>query len=92
MTEARKKRFDFATYRQDVLGFYVKTGSKISEIKQASDIAGLKIIVGSGTNQEKVLLAWNEANEKAGIKPALLQYFDDQAAAQLAIRSGRSDA
>lgn len=56
------------------------------------DIAGLKIIVGSGTNQEKVLLVWNEANEKAGIKPALLQYFDDQAAAQLAIRSGRSDA
>ncbi|RMM60870.1 Amino acid ABC transporter periplasmic amino acid-binding protein [Pseudomonas savastanoi pv. glycinea] len=92
VTEARKKRFDFATYRQDVLGFYVKTNSKISEIKQASDIAGLKIIVGSGTNQEKVLLAWNEANEKAGIKPALLQYFDDQAAAQLAIQSGRSDA
>ncbi|KPY40582.1 Periplasmic binding protein [Pseudomonas savastanoi pv. retacarpa] len=65
VTEARKKRFDFATYRQDVLGFYVKTNSKISEIKQASDIAGLKIIVGSGTNQEKVLLVWNEANEKA---------------------------
>ncbi|RMT71831.1 Amino acid ABC transporter, periplasmic amino acid-binding protein [Pseudomonas savastanoi pv. nerii] len=92
VTEARKKRFDFATYRQDVLGFYVKTNSKISEIKQASDIAALKIIVGSGTNQEKVLLVWNEANEKAGIKPALLQYFDDQAAAQLAIQSGRSDA
>lgn len=92
VTEARKKRFDFATYRQDVLGFYVKTTSKISEIKQAADIAGLKIIVGSGTNQEKVLLAWNEANEKAGLKPALLQYFDDQAAAQLAVQSGRSDA
>ncbi|XMB50761.1 ABC transporter substrate-binding protein [Pseudomonas fluorescens] len=92
VTEARKKRFDFATYRQDVLGFYVKSTSKISEIKQAADIAGLKIIVGSGTNQEKVLLAWNEANEKAGLKPALLQYFDDQAAAQLAVQSGRSDA
>jgi polar amino acid transport system substrate-binding protein len=92
VTEARKKRFDFATYRQDVLGFYVKSTSKISEIKQAADIAGLKIIVGSGTNQEKVLLAWNEANEKEGRKPALLQYFDDQAAAQLAVQSGRSDA
>ena len=87
-----QKRFDFATYRQDVLGFYVKSTSKINEIKQAADIAGLKIIVGSGTNQEKVLLAWNEANEKAGLKPALLQYFDDQAAAQLAVQSGRSDA
>lgn len=85
-------RFACMAQMKAMLGFYVKTGSKISEIKQASDIAGLKIIVGSGTNQEKVLLVWNEANEKAGIKPALLQYFDDQAAAQLAIRSGRSDA
>ncbi|MBX8515406.1 ABC transporter substrate-binding protein [Pseudomonas cichorii] len=92
VTEARKKRFDFATYRQDVLGFYVKANSKITSIKQASDIAGLKIIVGSGTNQEKVLLAWNEENEKAGIKPALLQYYDDVAAAQLAVQSGRVDA
>lgn len=92
VTEARKKRFDFATYRQDVLGFYVKTSSKISKIQQASDIAGLKIIVDSGTNQEKVLLAWNDANEKAGLQPALLQYFDDKAAAQLAVQSGRSDA
>ncbi|WP_164708774.1 transporter substrate-binding domain-containing protein, partial [Pseudomonas viridiflava] len=85
VTEARKKRFDFATYRQDVLGFYVKSTSPITEIKEAKDIAGLKIIVGSGTNQEKVLLAWNEANEKAGIAPAILQYFDDKAAAQLAV-------
>lgn len=92
VTEARKKRFDFATYRQDVLGFYVKKTSKIQEIKEARDIAGLKIIVGSGTNQEKVLLAWNEANEKAGIKPALLQYYDDNASAQLAVQSGRADA
>ncbi|WP_163021765.1 ABC transporter substrate-binding protein, partial [Pseudomonas viridiflava] len=92
VTEARKKRFDFATYRQDVLGFYVKSTSPITEIKEAKDIAGLKIIVGSGTNQEKVLLAWNEANEKAGIVPAILQYFDDKAAAQLAVQSRRSDA
>lgn len=92
VTEARKKRFDFATYRRDVVGFYVKSSSKIQAINEAKDIAGLKIIVGSGTNQEKVLLAWNEANEKAGIKPALLQYYDDNASAQLAVQSGRADA
>ena len=69
VTEARKKRFDFATYRQDVLGFYVKSTSTITEIKQAADIAGLKIIVGSGTNQEKVLLAWNDENVKKGLQP-----------------------
>ncbi|WP_249673851.1 ABC transporter substrate-binding protein [Pseudomonas abieticivorans] len=92
VTEARKQRFDFATYRQDVLGFYVKSSNAISEIKQAKDIAGLKIIVGAGTNQEKVLLAWNEANEKAGIAPATLAYYDDQAASTLALQSGRVDA
>jgi len=92
VTESRKKRFDFATYRQDVLGFYVKDSSRLTSIKEAKDVAGLKIIVGSGTNQEKVLLAWNEANEKAGLEPATLMYFDDQAAATLAVQSGRVDA
>jgi polar amino acid transport system substrate-binding protein len=92
VTESRKKRFDFATYRQDVLGFYVKSTSKITSLKEAKDIVGLKIIVGSGTNQEKVLLAWNETNEAAGLKPATLLYYDDQASAQLAVKSGRADA
>ncbi|WP_397449028.1 ABC transporter substrate-binding protein [Pseudomonas sp. NA-150] len=92
VTESRKKRFDFATYRQDVLGFYVKSTSTISSIKSADDIPGLRIIVGSGTNQEKVLLAWNASNEAAGRKPATLLYYDDNAAAQLAVKSGRVDA
>ncbi len=91
VTESRKKRFDFATYRQDVLGFYVKDNNPVTSIKEAKDIAGLKVIVGSGTNQEKVLLAWNEANEKAGVEPATLVYYDDQAAATLALQSGRAD-
>ncbi|EIK95454.1 ABC transporter substrate-binding protein [Pseudomonas sp. M47T1] len=92
VTESRKKRFDFATYRQDVLGFYVKSGSSIASIKEAKDVAGLKVVVGSGTNQEKVLLAWSEANEKAGLEPTTPVYLDDQAAATLAVQSGRVDA
>ena len=92
VTESRKKRFDFATYRQDVLGFYVKDSNPITAIKEAKDVAGLKVVVGSGTNQEKVLLAWNEANEKAGLEPATLVYYDDGAAATLALQSGRVDA
>lgn len=51
VTKARKEKFDFATYRKDSLGFYVKTGSKLTKIEQAKDIAGLRIIVGSGTNR-----------------------------------------
>jgi polar amino acid transport system substrate-binding protein len=92
VTEERKELYDFASYRQDLLGFYVKADSAIDSITEAADISGLKIIVGSGTNQEQVLLAWNEELEASGEPPAELQYFDDTAAATLAIQSGRADA
>jgi polar amino acid transport system substrate-binding protein len=92
VTEERKELYDFASYRVDLLGFYVKSDSDISSIKEAKDISGLTIIVGSGTNQEKILLAWNEELTAAGKKPAELVYYDDTAAANLAIQSGRADA
>jgi len=92
VTEERKELFDFATYRQDVLGFYVKSDNKITSIKEAKDVAGLKIIVGSGTNQEKILVAWDQENKKKGLKPVDFQYYDDDAAGDLAIQSGRADA
>ncbi|MGX2009578.1 transporter substrate-binding domain-containing protein, partial [Enterobacter asburiae] len=47
VTKERKEKFDFATYRKDSLGFYVKSTSPLSKIDQAEDIAGLRIIVGS---------------------------------------------
>ncbi|UOQ90485.1 ABC transporter substrate-binding protein [Agromyces endophyticus] len=92
VTEERKELFDFASYRQDLLGFYVQADSDIDEISEPADVAGLKIVVGSGTNQEKILLAWNEELEADGEKPAELVYYDDQAAADLALSSGRVDA
>ncbi|PII53391.1 ABC transporter substrate-binding protein [Serratia sp. OLCL1] len=92
VTKERKTRFDFATYRIDSLGFYVKTGGKIATIKQPADIAGLKIIVGSGTNQEAILLAWDKQNRQQGLKPFQPIYVTDDAAATLAIQSGRADA
>lgn len=92
VTEERKELYDFASYREDLLGFYVKSDSDIDSIKDSSDIAGLKIIVGSGTNQEQVLLRWNEELEAADETPAELLYYDDTAAATLAIQSGRADA
>ncbi len=69
MTRERKEKFDFATYRKDSLGFYVKSTSPITSLQKAEDIAGLRIIVGSGTNQEAILLAWNAQNVKKGLKP-----------------------
>ncbi|GAA1836946.1 ABC transporter substrate-binding protein [Agromyces salentinus] len=92
VTEERKELYDFASYRQDLLGFYVQAESDIDAIEGAEDISGLKIVVGSGTNQEKILLAWNLELEEAGEAPAELVYYDDQAASDLALSSGRVDA
>jgi polar amino acid transport system substrate-binding protein len=92
VTEERKDLYDFASYREDLLGFYVKADSEIEEIAEAKDVAGLKVVVGSGTNQEKILQTWDEENIKAGLDPVEYQYFDDDAAATLAVQSGRADA
>lgn len=92
VTEERKDVYDFATYRQDLLGFYVKSDSAITEISEAKDVAGLRIVVGSGTNQEKILQGWDEENTANGLKAVEFQYFDDDAAATLAVQSGRADA
>ncbi|MGP5496800.1 ABC transporter substrate-binding protein [Corynebacterium flavescens] len=92
VTEERLDIFDIATYRVDLLGFYVQKDNEIEKIESAEDISGLKIVVGSGTNQEEVLLRWNEELEAEEEKPAELVYYDDQAAAQLALQSGRVDA
>ena len=92
VTKERKEKFDFATYRQDSLGFYVKSTSKITSLKKAEDIAGLRIIVGSGTNQEAILLAWDEANQKKGLKPFTPVCEKDDAAQTLALQAGRENA
>ncbi len=91
VTEQRKEKFDFSTYRKDLLGFYVKKDNEI-QIREPRDVAGLKIIVGSGTNQEQILLRWNEQNVKAGLKPAEVQYYDDDVVLYLALETGRADA
>lgn len=92
VTEERKDLYDFASYREDLLGFYVKSDSAIDEISQAKDVAGLSIVVSSGTNQEKILQAWDAENIAAGLDPVDFQYFDDDASATLAVQSGRVDA
>lgn len=91
VTEQRKEKFDFSTYRQGLHGIYVKSDSKITSIKEPKDAAGLRIIAGAGTNQERILLEWNKENVAAGLKPLELQYYDDDAASLLALASGRAD-
>ena len=91
VNKARLELFDFATYRQGVMAFTTAPDSTLS-FKDPKDIAGHTIAVGSGTNQERILLDWNEQNEAAGLKPASLQYFANDADVQLALQSGRIEA
>ncbi|MDD2546634.1 MAG: ABC transporter substrate-binding protein [Burkholderiaceae bacterium] len=92
VTEQRKEKFDFSTYRLGLHGFYVKAHSKITAIKEPRDVAGLRVITGSGTNQERILLEWDRQNVAAGLKPVEVQYYDDESARSLALASGRADA
>ncbi|WP_168790518.1 ABC transporter substrate-binding protein [Paraburkholderia aromaticivorans] len=92
VTEQRKEKFDFSTYRRDVLGFYVASSSPIKAIREPKDVAGLRVITDSGTNQEKILLAWDKENIAHGLKPVQIQYYDDIAVRDVALRSGRADA
>ncbi|APG95109.1 ABC transporter substrate-binding protein [Sinorhizobium americanum] len=91
VTEQRKEKFDFSSYRQGLHGFFVKADSAITSIGEPKDAAGLRIIVGAGTNQERILLKWSEENVANGRKSIELQYYDDEAASLLALASGRAD-
>ncbi|MFD1251799.1 Cystine-binding periplasmic protein precursor [Devosia equisanguinis] len=91
VTEERKEKYDFSSYRKGVHGFYVKADSPITAIAEPKDIAGLRVITASGTNQERITLEWDRLNREAGLAPVEIQYYDDDAAASLAIASGRAD-
>ena len=91
VTEQRKDKFDFSTYRRDVLGFYVPKHSTILSIREPKDVAGLRVITDSGTNQEKILLEWNKQNIAHGLKPVQISYYDDVAVREVALQSGRAD-
>ena len=92
VTEKRKQKVDFTTYRLGLHGFYVRDDSPIKSISEPRDIAGLRLITGSGTIQERILLEWNRRNVANGLKGATLQYYDDRASERLALLSGRADA
>ncbi len=92
VTEKRKQKFDFTTYRLGLHAFYVASNSPIRAIREPKDVAGLRLVTGSGTIQERILLEWSQQNVAQGLKPVTFQYFDDQSAAVLALQSGRADA
>ncbi|WP_112491848.1 ABC transporter substrate-binding protein [Streptomyces bacillaris] len=91
VTEERKEKYDFATYRLDNVAFEIKKGGGW-KVKGPEDVAGKTVSVASGTNQEKILVAWSEENVKAGRKPVDIKYFQNESDYYLALQSGRIDA
>jgi polar amino acid transport system substrate-binding protein len=91
-TEERKEKYDFASYRQDNLGFEVLKSNPWNFAGNYENLSGKTVAVGSGTNQEKILLEWSKklkAEGKPGITP---KYYQDNNATLLALDSGRIDA
>lgn len=91
VTEERKKKFDFSSYRYDLLGIYTRTGGPIQKIDKPADVAGLKVALGASTNQDQILRQWDKQNLAAGLKPVEYQYFDDAMVGHLAVITGRAD-
>ncbi|WMJ68945.1 ABC transporter substrate-binding protein [Stenotrophomonas sp. 24(2023)] len=91
VTEERKKKFDFSSYRFDLLGIYTRTDGPIQKIEKPADVAGLKVVLGASTNQDQILRQWDRQNIAAGLKPVEYQYFDDAVVGRLAVITGRAD-
>jgi polar amino acid transport system substrate-binding protein len=91
VTEERKDKYDFATYRVDTVAFEGRTDGTVQKVEKPADVAGLTIGVGPGTNQEQILLRWDEQNRAAGLAPVNIQYYQNQGDFYLALESGRLD-
>jgi polar amino acid transport system substrate-binding protein len=91
VTEERKKKFDFSSYRFDLLGIYTRTDGPLQKIERPADVAGLKVVLGASTNQDQILRQWDRQNIAAGLKPVEYQYFDDAVVGRLAVITGRAD-
>ncbi|WP_439691377.1 transporter substrate-binding domain-containing protein [Curtobacterium sp. SP.BCo] len=90
VTEQRKEKYDFASYRQDNLALQVKQGSTLRFDGDPSVLAGKTIATDSGTNQEKILLGWKKDLEEKG-ETITVKYYPDANAKLLAVQSGKVD-
>jgi polar amino acid transport system substrate-binding protein len=91
VTEERKEKYDFATYRLDTLALETQKDTDWT-VNGRQDLAGKIIAVGSGTNQEKILVDWNDANVAEGLEPIDIKYYQNATDYYLALSSKRIDA
>ncbi|MBB5912110.1 polar amino acid transport system substrate-binding protein [Nocardia transvalensis] len=90
VTEERKDKYDFATYRLDNLALEVPKDSDLA-YKDRKSLAGKRIGVGSGTNQEQLLVQWNEQNVAEGLPKIDIAYYQQTTDYYLALSSHRID-
>ncbi|PPK60596.1 transporter substrate-binding domain-containing protein [Actinokineospora auranticolor] len=91
VTEERKQQgFDFASYREDNLGFEVNKDSTWNFDGNYGSFAGKTVAVDTGTNQEKILVEWRTKLQAEG-KTLEIRNFADRNATYLALASGRVD-
>lgn len=90
VTEQRKQKYDFASYRQDNLAFEAVASSPFAFAGDIQALADKRISVSRGTNQERILLAWQNQLRAQG-KNFEVVYYPDINAVQLALESGQID-
>ncbi|MER5200582.1 transporter substrate-binding domain-containing protein [Streptomyces sp. NPDC002755] len=90
-TEERKEKYEFASYRQDNLAFEVLKSSNWKFDGNYENLAGKTVSVGSGTNQERILIEWQRKLQGEGKKLTIKRYPDNNGA-YLALSSGKIDA
>ncbi|WP_405913841.1 transporter substrate-binding domain-containing protein [Streptomyces sp. NBC_01020] len=90
-TEERKKKYDFACYREDNLGFEVRKDSSWNFDGTYESLAGRTVAVGAGTNQEKLLLEWRGKLAAEG-KKLTVKYYQESNSTYLALNSKKIDA
>ncbi|MEJ2866876.1 transporter substrate-binding domain-containing protein [Actinomycetospora sp. OC33-EN08] len=88
VTEQRKLKYDFASYRQDNLAFETLASAPWSFSGDIAALANQRISVARGTNQERILLAW-QAQLRAQGQDFAVEYYPDINAVQLALESGQ---
>ncbi|TWS19979.1 transporter substrate-binding domain-containing protein [Tsukamurella asaccharolytica] len=91
VTEARKQKYDFATYRKDDIAVEVQESSTFT-FTGGDSFSGKTVAVGSGTNQERILQRF-DADLRAAGKPGItIKYYQDNTGTYAALSAGQIDA
>jgi polar amino acid transport system substrate-binding protein len=86
VTKERKEKFDFATYRKDSLGFYVKSTSPIKSLRRRKISPGCALSSAPAPIRKAILAGMPKTSK--GLKPFTPVYTKDDAAQTLALSPG----